>query len=279
MRRALGATAARTAGYWFYFGVSIGAPIRRACSVPSTWSPCSVPTAAGSSLIVVLGDPRATVPRQQLRRASPSGSDAVRPHRSAAGWHGDRRGRPRRPRPPTPANFTPFPRHRLGTESPPWISLFVWAFAGWEGGRPHRRPEFRNPRRTIPLATGDRDRRGRRRLPRASGGHGRACSAIGPGRGTGAAGSTSSPLRAPGAGPLIVAVVAGPGLRSVCLNTYLAAFSKLGASLGRDGDLPAFPWPAESSAAEECRAARSRWSACSPPTVNFTLLADERVPR
>src|SRR5690606_29082801 len=47
--------------------------------------------------------------------------------------------------------FTPFLPHGWGGVGIA-ISLFVWAFAGWEVGT-HIAGEFRNPRRVIPLAT------------------------------------------------------------------------------------------------------------------------------
>jgi amino acid efflux transporter len=116
------------------------------------------------------------------------------------------------------------------------MSLYIWAFAGWEavagiGG------EFRHPRRDIPRATalalvivsvaylaiqtvtvvvlGD------------------------------AAATSAVPLLdlvevATGSGGgVVVAVIAAIVVTGV-FNAYLAAFSKLGAAMGRDGDLPAW---------------------------------------
>ena len=116
------------------------------------------------------------------------------------------------------------------------MSLYIWAFAGWEavagiGG------EFRNPRRDIPRATalalvivsvaylaiqtvtvlvlGDR------------------------------AAASAVPLLdlvevATGSGGgVVVAVIAAIVVTGV-FNAYLAAFSKLGAAMGRDGDLPSW---------------------------------------
>jgi len=130
-------------------------------------------------------------------------------------------------------NFTPFMPHGWAGVGAA-VSLFVWAFAGWEAVT-HIAGEFRNPRRTIPLATaiaivvvgaaylalqvvtiavlGDR------------------------------AGESAVPLVAlvatttPGIGPVVVAVIAAVVALGV-LNAYLGAFAKLGAALGRDGDLP-----------------------------------------
>jgi amino acid efflux transporter len=99
----------------------------------------------------------------------------------------------------------------------------------------HIAGEFRDPRRTIPLATGI------------------AIVAVGLAYlalqlvtvavlGDRAA-DTAVPLlalvstTAPGIGPAFVAVIAAVVALGV-LNAYLGAFAKLGASLGRDGDLP-----------------------------------------
>jgi amino acid efflux transporter len=99
----------------------------------------------------------------------------------------------------------------------------------------HIAGEFRDPRRTIPLATGI------------------AVVAVGLAYlalqlvtvavlGDRAA-HTAVPLlalvatTAPGVGPAVVAVIAAVVALGV-LNAYLGAFAKLGASLGRDGDLP-----------------------------------------
>lgn len=114
------------------------------------------------------------------------------------------------------------------------ISLFVWAFAGWEVGT-HIAAEFKNPRRTIPIATGIAlvivgvaylalqwvtvgvlgDRAGEGSVPLL----------------------TLVDATAPKAGSIIIATIAGVVSLGV-LNAYLAAIGKLGASLGRDGDLP-----------------------------------------
>jgi amino acid efflux transporter len=133
------------------------------------------------------------------------------------------------------ANFTPFlPNGWSGVGVA--VSLFVWAFAGWEVGT-HIAGEFRDPKRTIPIATaiaivivgvgylalqfvtvavlGDR------------------------------AGASQVPLldlvetTAPGVGSVLVAIVAAIVTVGV-VNAYLPAFGKLGAALGRDGDLPRF---------------------------------------
>ncbi|MEO7349921.1 MAG: amino acid permease, partial [Terrimesophilobacter sp.] len=130
-------------------------------------------------------------------------------------------------------NFTPFMPHGwMGVGIA--ISLFVWAFAGWEAVT-HLAGEFKNPSRTIPLATA---------IAIVVVGVAYLAlqvvtvSVLGP-----AAGKGPVPLLdlvdtvVPGIGPAVVAVAAGVVSMGV-LNTYLGAFAKLGASLGRDGDLP-----------------------------------------
>ena len=111
------------------------------------------------------------------------------------------------------------------------VSLFVWAFAGWEAVT-HIAGEFRNPRRTIPIAT--------------------AVAIVVVGLAyfalqfvTVGVGATHSPtplmdlvaVTAPGIGPIIVAVIAAVVSVGV-LNAYVPAFGNLAASLGRDGHLP-----------------------------------------
>ncbi|GAA1781685.1 APC family permease [Agromyces lapidis] len=230
VRRALGDTAARMAGYWFYFGVCIGAPV--------------LAVLGGEYVVAVLGIDRSAVPLIGLAVFVP-------PY--IANWFGVRVagwvqfvlsgllvtvvvGVVAVTFPAAEAsNFQPFlPNGWAGVGVA--ISLFVWAFAGWEVGT-HIAGEFKNPRRTIPLATaiavavvgvaylalqfvtvavlGDR------------------------------AGDGQVPLlalvetTAPGIGPVLVAIIAGIVTVGV-MNAYLPAFGKLGAALGRDGDLPRF---------------------------------------
>jgi amino acid efflux transporter len=133
------------------------------------------------------------------------------------------------------ANFEPFLPHGWAGVGVA-VSLFVWAFAGWEVGT-HIAGEFRNPRRTIPIAT--------------------AIAVVVVGAGYLAlqfvtvavlgdrAGASQVPLldlvetTAPGVGSVLVAIVAAIVTVGV-VNAYLPAFGKLGAALGRDGDLPRF---------------------------------------
>lgn len=230
VRRALGPTAARMTGYWFFFGVCVGAPV--------------VAILGGEYVVAVLGVDRAAVPVIGFAVFLPP---------FVANWFGVRVagwvqfvltglllsvvvGVVAVTFPAADAaNFTPFlPNGWSGVGVA--ISLFVWAFAGWEVGT-HIAGEFRDPRRTIPVATaiaivivgvgylalqfvtvavlGDR------------------------------AGASQVPLldlvesTAPGIGSVLVAIVAAIVTVGV-VNAYLPAFGKLGAALGRDGDLPRF---------------------------------------
>ncbi len=228
VRRSMGNTWARVAGYLFYFGVAAGAPIVSTMGaeyvvaiagidrslllpitialylIPFTLNMFGVKVAGGVQLglsallvIVVVG-------------VVAYGAPAVEP-----------------------AHFSPFMKHGwLGVGTA--ISLFVWAFAGWEVGT-HIAAEFKNPRRTIPLATGIAlvivgvaylalqwatigvlgERAGEGNVPLL----------------------TLVNETAPQAGAVIIASIAAIVSLGV-LNAYLAAFGKLGASLGRDGDLP-----------------------------------------
>jgi amino acid efflux transporter len=228
VRLALGPTAARMAGYWFFFGVCAGTPVVAVLGasyvvsifggdrwvvvlvavllfIPPLLSNAFGVRVSGSLQLVLTGALVLIVVfvvALATPAADPSNLEPFLPH----GWEG------------------------VGAA----VSLFVWAFAGWEAVT-HIAGEFRDPRRTIPLATGiavvavaiaylalqlvtvavlgDR------------------------------AADTAVPLlalvstTAPGVGPAFVAVIAAVVALGV-LNAYLGAFAKLGASLGRDGDLP-----------------------------------------
>ncbi|WP_353813791.1 APC family permease [Agromyces sp. SYSU T00266] len=230
VRRALGPTAARMTGYWFFFGVCVGAPV--------------VAILGGEYVVAVLGVDRAAVPVIGFAVFLPpliSNWFGVR----VAGWvqfvltglllavvvgvvavtfpAADA------------ANFTPFLPNGWGGVGVA-ISLFVWAFAGWEVGT-HIAGEFRDPRRIIPIATG---------IAIALVGVGYLAlqfvtvAVLGD-----RAGASQVPLldlvetTAPGIGSVLVAIVAAIVTVGV-LNAYLPAFGKLGAALGRDGDLPRF---------------------------------------
>ncbi|HLP23063.1 MAG TPA: amino acid permease, partial [Microbacteriaceae bacterium] len=147
VRSSLGDTAARATGYWFYFGVAMGIPV--------------LMLLGGSYIGAVLGVDQSVVPWIGLAIFAPA---------FAANWFGvevagwvqfaltglllavvvgvaavavpvvD------------PANLSPFFTHGWSGVGVA-MSLFVWAFAGWEVGT-HIAAEFKNPRRIIPLATG-----------------------------------------------------------------------------------------------------------------------------
>ncbi|WP_254431366.1 APC family permease [Agromyces sp. Marseille-P2726] len=230
VRRALGGTAARMAGYWFFFGVCVGAPV--------------VAVLGGEYVVAVLGVDRAAVPIIGFAVFIPP---------FIANWFGVRVagwvqfvltglllavvvGVVAATFPAAEAsNFEPFLPHGWAGVGVA-ISLFVWAFAGWEVGT-HIAGEFKNPRRIIPIAT--------------------AIAVVIVGTGYLAlqfvtvavlgdrAGASQVPLldlvetTAPGIGSVLVAIVAAIVTVGV-VNAYLPAFGKLGAALGRDGDLPKF---------------------------------------
>ncbi len=225
VRLALGPTAARMAGYWFFFGVQFGAPV--------------VATLGGEYLVAGLGGDRWLVPIAAL-------SFLIVP--LAISFFGLRVSGTVQlgltgllviiviavvvisgPA-VNAARFEPFLPHGWAGVGMA-ISLFVWAFAGWEAVT-HIAAEFRNPRRTIPLATAI------------------AIVVVGLAYlalqfvtvGVGSSGSRVPLIdmvarTAPGAGPIVIAVVAAVVAMGV-LNAYIPAFGNLAASLGRDGHLP-----------------------------------------
>ncbi len=228
VRRALGNTPARIAGYWFYFGVCVGAPV--------------VGVLGAEYIVAVLGIDRSAVGIVGLAILVPpfvanmfglrvSGTLqlgltalllAVVVGVVAVAFPAA-----------DPANFEPFLPHGIGGVGTA-ISLFLWAFAGWEVGT-HIAGEFRNPRRVIPWATG---------IAVVVVGVSYlllqivTVAVLGPDAGRGPVPLLSLVSAvAPGVGPIAVAVVAGVVVLGV-VNVYLGAFGKLGASLGRDGDLP-----------------------------------------
>lgn len=228
VRMALGDTAARIAGYLFFFGVVIGAPVVGILSgryiaaivggdqtmvvviavvvlsmpfLSNFWGfsvSGRVQLVLTGLLVVII----VLVVSLALPSADVANFEPLLPH----GWMG------------------------VGVA----ISLLVWAFSGWEAVT-HIAAEFRNPRRTIPLATA---------IAIVAVGIGYVglqlvtVAALGP-----AAGDTEVPLltlvalSGSSIGPGIVAAIALVVTLGV-LNTYTGALAKLGASLGRDGDLP-----------------------------------------
>jgi amino acid efflux transporter len=228
VRLALGPTAARAAGYWFFFGVSVGIPVVAVSGasylVSALGAPgfLAVPVAVGllvpSFVATAFGlrvSARAQLVLTALLVAIVIGVVVV----AAPGV--------------SAARFEPaLPHGWSGVGAA--MSLFVWAFAGWEAVT-HIAGEFRRPRRTVPVATAV-----------ALVVVGLAYLALqtvtvgvlGPD-----AASSRVPLRdvdarrAPGVGPVVIAIVAAIVTIGV-LNAYLGAFSKLGAALARDGHLP-----------------------------------------
>ncbi|SIT89184.1 amino acid exporter, AAE family [Microbacterium sp. RU33B] len=228
VRRALGGTAARATGYWFYFGVAAGFPV--------------LAILGGEYITAVTGADRIAVPIIAFAILVPPFAVNMLGLRTA-GWvqfvltglligivvlvvsaalpASDA------------SRFTPFLPYGWGGVGTA-VSLFVWAFAGWEVGT-HISGEFRDPRRTIPAATA---------IALVVTGVAYLLLQVATVGVLGdAAGDSAVPLLAladavaPGTGPIIVGAVAGIVIVGVA-NSYLAAFGKLGASLAVTGDLP-----------------------------------------
>ena len=229
-RLALGDTAARMAGYWFLFGVQFGAPVVAtlgaeylAAAVGADRS--AVWMIALAFLLVPLGvaffglrvSGKLQLGLTGLLVLVVVGVVSVTASEVRA------------------VNFEPFLPHGWAGVATA-ISLFVWAFAGWEAVT-HIAGEFRNPRRTIPIAT--------------------AIAIVVVGAAylalqvvtVGVLGSDRAfsvvPLidlvavSVPDVGPAIVAAIAAVVAVGV-LNAYVPAFANLAASLGRDGHLPSW---------------------------------------
>ena len=228
VRLALGSTAARMTGYWFLFGVGVGAPV--------------VTTLAGLYIGDIFDAPRWVVVLIAALLFIPpfvSNSFGLRVSgKVQLGLTGllvvvvfavVASAVPA----VVPSNFDPFmPYGWLGVGAA--ISLFVWAVAGWEAVT-HIAGEFRNPSRTIPLATAI--------AILAVGVAYLSLQVVTIGVLGDKAGATDVPLldivaaTAPGIGPVAVASISAVIVIGV-LNLYVGAFAKLTASLGRDGDLP-----------------------------------------
>lgn len=230
VRLALGETAARVSGYWFLFGVAFGVPV-----VSTLGAEYLVAAVGGTrTQVVVLSLTFLVVPLLvNLFGLRVSGTvqlgltgllvvvvvavvTATAPETQAA-------------------NFEPFlPNGWSGVGTA--ISLFVWAFAGWEAVT-HIAGEFRDPRRTIPLATAIA-------VVVVSAAY-LALQIVTVGVNGAAAGESVVPLIdlvavvAPVVGPPLVAGIAAVVVVGV-LNAYLPAFANLAAALGRDGHLPAW---------------------------------------
>lgn len=227
-RRALGDTAARMAGYWFMFGVCAGAPV--------------VAVLGGEYVVAAAGIDRAMVPVIAFAILVPpfaANTFGVR----VAGWVqfvltalllAVVVGVVALAAPAVePQSFTPFLPHGwagVGTA----ISLFVWAFAGWEVGT-HISGEFRDPRRAIPIGTAI--------ALVVTGACYLVLQIVTVGALGDAAGSGGVPLLelarlgSPGLGAAAVGAIAAIVALGV-MNAYLAAFAKLGSSLALNRDLP-----------------------------------------
>ena len=228
VRLALGPTAARATGYWFFFGVSVGMPVIGLLAAEYIVASAGLDRSAVYLIALAILIPPLLFNAVGLRLAGPVqlvltaalvllvvGAVALSlPQADAANWQ----------------PFLPNGWAGVGLA----ISLFVWAFAGWEAVT-HIAGEFRHPRRTIPWATA---------IAIAVVGAAYLAlqyvtvSVLG-----GRAATSTVPLidlvdtAVPGAGRIgvtVIAVIVALGV----MNAYAGAFAKLGASLGRDGDLP-----------------------------------------
>lgn len=228
VRRALGPTAARMTGYWFLFGVCAGAPV--------------VSVLGAEYVVAALGADRGVIPFLAAAIFLPPFALNARGVRLAGSVQFVLTalllavvvfvvglGAPS----VDTAHFTPLLPHGWAGVATA-VSMFVWAFAGWEVGT-HISGEFARPRRDIPIATA---------IALAVTG---ACylvlqvvtvGALGPAAGEGQVPLLDlARLGSPRLGPIAVGVIAAIVALGV-LNAYLAAFAKLGASLADNGDLP-----------------------------------------
>lgn len=227
-RRAFGPTAARIVSYWFFFGTPIGAPIAALMTARYVVAVIGGDTVSTTVIAVALMVVPVAVTAFGVRFAASvqlvlSGAlvavlvfvlAAAAPHGQAA-------------------NLQPLLPHGWAGVGLA-MSLYIWAFAGWEavagiGG------EFRDPRRDIARATA-------LALVIVSVAYLAIQTVTVLVLGDAASGSDVPLLdlvavaTGPGGG-VIVAVIAAIVVTGV-FNAYLAAFSKLGAAMGRDGDLP-----------------------------------------
>ena len=229
-RRAFGPTAARVVGYWFFFGTPIGAPV---ATIMTAQYVVAI-TGGGRWTVILVAIALIVVPTavtafgvrfagwvQLLLSAALMAIlvlalAAASPHVQGA-------------------NFTPFLPHGLSGVAVA-VSLYIWAFAGWEAVAGIA-GEFTRPQRDIPRATA-------LALAIVAVAY-LAIQAVVVGVLGPQVGSSQAPLldlvtvglgRGWGVAVALVAVIVMVGV----LNAYIAAFSKLGAAMGRDGDLPAW---------------------------------------
>lgn len=228
VRLALGATAARMTGYWFFFGCGFGAPVvatlggeylAAVVGLPREW----IGVVGAAFLLVAIGLAWIGLRVSSGVQLGLSGLLVVVVVIVVASAVPVAQ----------PANLEPFMPHGWAGVGLA-VSLFVWAFAGWEAIT-HWASEFKNPRRTLPLATA---------IAVVIVGIAYLALQAATVLVSGAAGGSSLvPLidlvavTLPGFGPAIVAGIAVIVVLGV-LNVYVPAFGNLAASLGRDGHLP-----------------------------------------
>jgi amino acid efflux transporter len=224
---ALGPTAARMAGYWFFFGVAVGGPVVGILGGEYVVAAIGAPKWLVVVIAVIIYLPPFAVNAFGVRVSGSAqlvltvillvvvvGVVALSvPHVKSQ-------------------NFTPFlPHGWVGVGV--GISLFVWAFSGFEAVT-HIAGEFKNPRRTIPLATA---------IAIATVGLAYLALQFVTVAVLGTKSVSNVPLlvlvarSAPGYGAWIIAAIALIVTMGV-LNAYLPAMAKLGSALGRDGHLP-----------------------------------------
>jgi amino acid efflux transporter len=227
-RRAFGPTTARVISYWFFFGTPLGAPVAALMTAQYV-----VAIVGGGRLqVVLIAAILIVVPllvavfgvrfTGWVQLVLTGALVAVLLFVLVAAV----------PQADT-ANLAPFLPHGL-TGVGGAISLYIWAFAGWEAVAGIA-GEFRNPHRDIPRATA-------LALVIVSVAYlaiqSMTILTLGP-----EAGSSQVPLLSIVTDSLgrgwgvIVAAIAAIVVAGV-FNAYIAAFSKLGAAMGRDGDLP-----------------------------------------
>ena len=228
VRLALGQTAARMAGYWFLFGVQFGAPVVATLGAEYLASALG----ADRSVVWMIAVAFLVVPLvvgifglrvSGVLQLGLTGLLVIVVVGVVAATASEVRA----------PNFEPFLPHGWAGVATA-VSLFVWAFAGWEAVT-HIAGEFRNPRRTIPIATTV--------AVIVVGAAYLALQVVTVGVLGSSGASSVVPLidlvavSIPDVGPAVVAVIAAIVAIGV-LNTYVPAFANLAASLGRDGHLP-----------------------------------------
>ena len=230
VRRSMGDTFARMAGYWFYFGVAVGLPIVSVMGAEYIVAVLALPRSAMLPLVLVMYVAPFALNLLGVRTAGwvqlalmslllvvvvvvvSLGAPAVNPD-----------------------NFTPFAPYGMSGIGHAML-LLMWAFAGWEVGT-HIAAEFSNPRRIIPIATTI--------ALVITGTAYLATQWVTVGVLGSQAQTSAVPILAlinqvaPGIGSVVIAAVAGVMSFGV-VNAYFAGAGKLGSALGRDGDLPRF---------------------------------------